>query len=145
MEADESAVVTACHALGAVPQKRPADTDAPMDTAAELAGRFGLDSLSPIAESHGAGVNRFMFNPVDAVTAQMWLALETREPDQAVTIADGVNPGGAGTAHSGTNLSDHGTPRPDGAEHARRTDEPLNPGRVGEELREMARQARLPV
>jgi transcriptional regulator with XRE-family HTH domain len=87
-----AAVVTACHALSAVLQKRPADAVAPMDTAAELAGRFDLDSLGPIPEPHGAGVSRFVFNPVDAATAQIWLALETHEPDRAVTIADGVNP-----------------------------------------------------
>jgi len=85
------AVVTACHALAAVLDGRPGDAAAPMDAAAEIAGRFEVDSLAPVPGPTDAGIDRFVFGSVDAGTAQMWLALEAKEPDRAVSIARNIN------------------------------------------------------
>jgi hypothetical protein len=78
------AVVTLDHAIAAVLDKRPGDATAPMDAAAELAELFGATSET---DSWG-----FVFGPVDAGTFRMWLALEADEPDQAVSIAQDVDP-----------------------------------------------------
>ncbi|HWR47591.1 MAG TPA: helix-turn-helix transcriptional regulator [Pseudonocardiaceae bacterium] len=86
------AVVTACHAIGAVLDGRPGDAVAPMDAAAEIAGRFDVDSLASVSEPTDAGMDRFVFGSVDAGSAQMLLALEANEPDRAVSIGQNVNP-----------------------------------------------------
>jgi transcriptional regulator with XRE-family HTH domain len=54
------AVATGCHA------------------AVEIAGQF---------EATDAGTDRFRFDSLDAATLRMWVALETGEPDRAVSIA----------------------------------------------------------
>jgi hypothetical protein len=86
------AVVTACHAIDAVLDGRRGDAAAPMDAAAEIAGRFDVDSLGPVPGPTDAGMDRFVFGSVDAGTTQMWLALEAKEPDRAVGIGQNVNP-----------------------------------------------------
>jgi hypothetical protein len=76
--------LTTTHALAAVLDGRPDDADAPMDTAAEVAERFGatgdIDSLG------------FVHVPADVGVCRMWLALEANEPDRAVSIARNVHP-----------------------------------------------------
>lgn len=76
--------LTTTHALAAVLDGRPDDAVAPMDTAAEVAERFGAtgdtDSLG------------FVHVPADVGVCRMWLALEANEPDQAVSIAGNVHP-----------------------------------------------------
>jgi transcriptional regulator with XRE-family HTH domain len=86
------AVVTTSHAIDAVLDGRPGDATAPMDAAAEIAGRFDVDSLTPVPGPTDAGMDRFVFGSVDAGIAQMWLALEAKEPDRAVSIGRNVNP-----------------------------------------------------
>jgi transcriptional regulator with XRE-family HTH domain len=86
------AVVTWCHAIDAVLEGRPGDAVAPMDAAAEIVGRFDVDSLAPVPGPTDAGMDRFVFGSVDAGIAQMWLALEAKEPDRAVSIGQNVNP-----------------------------------------------------
>jgi transcriptional regulator with XRE-family HTH domain len=86
------AVVTTSHAIDAVLDGRPGDAAAPMDAAAEIAGRFDVDSLAPVPGPSDAGMDRFVFGSVDAGIAQMWLALEAKEPDRAVSIGQNVNP-----------------------------------------------------
>ncbi|MGH3865125.1 MAG: helix-turn-helix domain-containing protein [Pseudonocardiaceae bacterium] len=77
-------LVTAAHAVAAALDDRPGDVAAPMEAAAELAGRFGAtgdtDSLG------------FLFGPTDVGVYRMWLALEAGEPDQAVSVARDVDP-----------------------------------------------------
>jgi hypothetical protein len=79
-----ASLVTASHAVAASLTGRPSDVAAPMDAAAELAERFGVtgevDSLG------------YVFGPVDLGLHRMALALETGEPDRAVSIARQVNP-----------------------------------------------------
>lgn len=77
-------LVTACHAMAAALDRRPGDATAPMDAATEVAERFGTTS-----EVDSLG---FMFGPVNAGCFRMWLALEADEPDQVVSIAQGVDP-----------------------------------------------------
>jgi len=77
-------LVTACHAMAAALDRRPGDATAPMDTAADVAERFGATS-----EVDSLG---FVFGPVNAGCFRMWLALEADEPDQVVRIAQDVNP-----------------------------------------------------
>ncbi|MGH3824535.1 MAG: helix-turn-helix domain-containing protein [Pseudonocardiaceae bacterium] len=86
------AVVTTCHAIDAVLDGRTGDAAAPMDAAAEIAGRFDVDSLGPVPGPTDAGMDRFVFGSVDAGIWQMWLALEANEPDRAVSIGQNVNP-----------------------------------------------------
>ena len=86
------AVVTTSHAIDAVLDGRPGDATAPMDAATEIAGRFDVDSLTPVPGPTDAGMDRFVFGSVDAGIAQMWLALEAKEPDRAVSIGQNVNP-----------------------------------------------------
>ena len=81
------ALVTTSHAIDAV-----LDAAAPMAAAAEIAGRFDVDSLAPVPGPTDAGMDRFVFGSVDAGIAQMWLALEAKEPDRAVNIGQNVNP-----------------------------------------------------
>ncbi len=77
-------LVTACHAMAAVLDRRYGDIAAPMDAATEVAERFGATSE---ADSLG-----FLFGPVSAGCFRMWLALEANEPDQVVRIAQQVDP-----------------------------------------------------
>jgi len=86
------ALVTACHAIAAVLEGRPGEAAAPMDAAAEIAGRFDVDSLGPVPGPTDAGMDRFVFGSVDAGTAQMRLAFEANEPDRAVSIGQNVHP-----------------------------------------------------
>lgn len=86
------AVVTTSHAIDAVLDGRTGDATAPMDAAAEIAGRFDVDSLGPVPGPTDVGMDRFVFGSVDAGIAQMWLALEANEPDRAVSIGQNVNP-----------------------------------------------------
>ncbi|MCA1607672.1 MAG: hypothetical protein LC775_19895, partial [Acidobacteria bacterium] len=65
---------------------------APMDAAAEIAARFDVDFLPPVPAPTDAGTDRFVFGPVDAGIARMWVALEVGEPDQAVGIAQDIHP-----------------------------------------------------
>lgn len=69
-------------ALVAAVDRRSGEVDAPMDTAAELAERFG------------AGDDRlgYVVGPAEVSVRRMMLALEAREPDRAVRIGDGVRP-----------------------------------------------------
>ncbi len=87
------AVATACHALAAVLDGRPGDAAAPMDAAAEIAGRFDVDFLpSSVPGPTDVGMDRFVFGSVDAGIARMWVALEVGDPDQAISIAQDVHP-----------------------------------------------------
>jgi transcriptional regulator with XRE-family HTH domain len=77
-------LVTACHAMAAVLDRRYGDMSAPMDAATEVAERFGATS-----EVDSLG---FLFGPVNAGCFRMWLALEVDEPDQVVSIAQEIDP-----------------------------------------------------
>jgi transcriptional regulator with XRE-family HTH domain len=72
--------LTMCHAQAAVLDGRPGDVATPMDAAAELAERFG--TTGDADDSLGCD-----YTPAEVGTRRMWLALEAREPDQAVSIA----------------------------------------------------------
>jgi transcriptional regulator with XRE-family HTH domain len=76
--------LTVCQAQAAVLDGRPGDVAAPMDAAAEVAGRFGVtgdtDSLG------------FVHAPADVGIERMWLALEAGDPEQAVSAAQDVHP-----------------------------------------------------
>jgi transcriptional regulator with XRE-family HTH domain len=76
--------LTTTHALAAVLDGRPDDAVAPMDTAAEVAERFGATGNT---DSLG-----FVHVPADVGIERMWLALEANEPDRAVSIARNVHP-----------------------------------------------------
>ncbi len=78
-------VLTSSHALIAALARRPGEGAAPMDAAAELADRFGATGE--------IGSLGFHYGPVDVGIERMWLALETGEPDRAVSIAQDVDPG----------------------------------------------------
>lgn len=77
-------LLTVCPAHAAVLDGRPGDTAAPTDAAGKLAERFGAtgdtDSLG------------FAHARADVGLARMYLALETGEPDQAVSIEQDVHP-----------------------------------------------------
>ncbi|MGH3934209.1 MAG: helix-turn-helix domain-containing protein, partial [Pseudonocardiaceae bacterium] len=77
-------LVTACHAMAAVLDRRYGDVAAPMDAAADVAERFGATSE---ADSLG-----FVFGSANAGCFRMWLALEANEPDRVVSIAQEVGP-----------------------------------------------------
>ena len=81
------ATATGCHAAAAVLAGRPSEAAAPMDAAVEIAGQFAVDSRAPVPEPTDAGTDRFRFDTLDAATLRMWVALETGEPDRAVSIA----------------------------------------------------------
>lgn len=86
------AIVNVMHAFAAVLEGRPADAAAPMHAAAELAGRFGADdSLGPVPEPLDAGMDRFVYNSLDAANTQIWFALEAKEPGRAVSIGRNLN------------------------------------------------------
>ena len=74
-------LVTACHAMAAVLDRRYGDMAAPMDAAADVAERFGATSQ---VDSRG-----FLFGPVNAGCFRMWLALEADEPDKCQHRAGG--------------------------------------------------------
>jgi transcriptional regulator with XRE-family HTH domain len=74
----------ALHAVAAALGGRPDDVGAPMDVAAELAGRFGATG-----ETDSLG---FVFGPTDVGLIRMWLALDADEPDQAVRVAQQIQP-----------------------------------------------------
>ncbi|MGH3854705.1 MAG: helix-turn-helix domain-containing protein [Pseudonocardiaceae bacterium] len=76
--------VTALHAHAAALNGRPSDVAAAFDSAAELAERFGATG-----ETDSVG---YLFGPVDLGMCRMHQALEADEPDQAVSIARGVDP-----------------------------------------------------
>jgi hypothetical protein len=77
-------LVTATHAQAAALNGCPGDVAAPMETAAELAGRFGATG-----ETDSLG---FLFGPLSAGLCRMGLALEAGEPDQAASVAHDVDP-----------------------------------------------------
>jgi transcriptional regulator with XRE-family HTH domain len=77
-------LVTACHAMAAVLDRRYGNMAAPMDAAAEVAERFGATNE---ADSRG-----FLFGPVNAGCFRMWLALEAGEPDHVVSIGQEIDP-----------------------------------------------------
>ncbi|MGH3829256.1 MAG: helix-turn-helix domain-containing protein [Pseudonocardiaceae bacterium] len=72
------------HAYAAVLDGRPDEAVAPLDAAAELAGRFGATGK---ADALG-----FVHAPADVALHRMWLALEMGDPDQVVPIAAGIVP-----------------------------------------------------
>ncbi|HSZ28492.1 MAG TPA: helix-turn-helix transcriptional regulator [Pseudonocardiaceae bacterium] len=82
------ATATGCHAVAAVLAGQPGEATAPMDAAVEIAGQFEVDSLlPPVPGPIDAGTDRFVFDSLDAAALRMWVALETDEPDRAVSIA----------------------------------------------------------
>ncbi|MGH3769894.1 MAG: helix-turn-helix domain-containing protein [Pseudonocardiaceae bacterium] len=72
------------HALVATADNRAGDAAAAMETAAELALRFG-----ETGEDDPLG---FAFGPTDVGLYRMKIAMETGEPDQAVSIAQTIQP-----------------------------------------------------
>lgn len=156
--------LTTTRALAAVLGGRPGDAAAPMDTAAEVAERFGATGdTDPLG---------FVHAPADVGIERMWLALHAKEPDQAVSIAGNVHPEShpfrLGQAqywlHYGCALAQL-RGRHDDAVRALRTAEDIQPTKVrrdvmvrntlavlvrhsrrdaiGQELRDMARRAGL--
>ena len=77
-------LVTASHAVAAALNGRLGDAVAPMDTAAELAERFGASG-----ETDSLG---YLHGPTDVGIHRLWLALEADEPDHAVNVAEQVHP-----------------------------------------------------
>ncbi|MGH3569506.1 MAG: helix-turn-helix domain-containing protein, partial [Pseudonocardia sp.] len=76
--------LTAAHGLVAVLDGRPNDAAAPMDATAEIAGRFGATGA---ADALG-----IVFGPINVGMNRMFNALESGEPDRAVSIAQDVDP-----------------------------------------------------
>jgi transcriptional regulator with XRE-family HTH domain len=76
--------LTLTRALLAVVARRPGDAAAPMDAAADMADRFG-----EVGEADPLG---FGFGPTSVGFRRVRLALEAREPDRAVRIAEGLHP-----------------------------------------------------
>jgi hypothetical protein len=72
------------HAYAAVLDGRPDEAVAPLDTAAEIAGRFGAT-----AEADALG---FVHAPADVALHRMSLALDMGDPDQVVHIAANTAP-----------------------------------------------------
>ncbi|MGH3567551.1 MAG: XRE family transcriptional regulator, partial [Pseudonocardia sp.] len=71
-------------ALAAVLDGRANDAGAPMETVAEIAGRFGATGA---ADALG-----IVFGPINVGTVRMFNALESGEPDRVVSIAQDVDP-----------------------------------------------------
>ncbi len=71
------------YALAAVVTGRPRETAAPMEAAAEMAVRFGEYPADPLG---------FAFGPMNVEFRRMSLALESDEPDLAVSIAQDLHP-----------------------------------------------------
>ncbi|MGH4000870.1 MAG: helix-turn-helix domain-containing protein [Pseudonocardiaceae bacterium] len=121
--------VTALHAWSAVLTGRPADADAPLDAAGELAERLGATG-----ETDSVG---YAYGPDNHGVTRMHLALEVGEPDQAVGVAQQVHPDrfpflvnqSAYWFHYGRALARVGR-RHDDAVKALRTAEDLMPTRV---------------
>jgi hypothetical protein len=76
--------VVSTHAFAAVVQGRLGDTAAPIDAAADVADRFGNTGQ---VDAQG-----FVFGPVDAALFRMRIALEADDPDQAISVAQHVDP-----------------------------------------------------
>ncbi|MGH3771377.1 MAG: helix-turn-helix domain-containing protein [Pseudonocardiaceae bacterium] len=76
--------VAALHAHAAQLNGRPGDVAAAFESAAELAERFGATGAT---DSVG-----YLFGPVDLAMCRMARALNADEPDQAASIARGVDP-----------------------------------------------------
>lgn len=76
--------LTAIHGMSAALNRRPGDVAAPMDAAADLAERFGVTG-----ETDSVG---YVYGPNDNGVQRMHLALEAGEPDQAVSLAQQINP-----------------------------------------------------
>ena len=79
------ATMTGTHAIAAVLDGRLGDVAAPMETAAELAERFGATGQ---ADSLG-----FVYGPTNAGQERMWLALEADDPDQQCASGRASSPG----------------------------------------------------
>jgi hypothetical protein len=76
--------LTVTRALLAVVAGRPGDATDPIDTAADMADRFGeLGDADPLG---------FGFGPTNVGFRRVRLALEANEPDRAVSIAEGLHP-----------------------------------------------------
>ncbi|MGH3854122.1 MAG: hypothetical protein ACRDR6_11630 [Pseudonocardiaceae bacterium] len=87
MTADTAGLVcdlTMLHAHAAVRAGHPDDAVAPLDAAAELAGRFGAT-----AEADPLG---FLAEPTDVALHRMSVALEVGDPEQVVHIARDTTP-----------------------------------------------------
>ena len=78
------AKLTAIHAFAAVLQGHPEDGIAPFEAVAELAERFGSTGKP---DSRG-----FLYSSTSTAIDRTWFALENDEPDQAVNIAQQVDP-----------------------------------------------------
>ena len=76
--------LTSTHGLVAVLEGRPNDAAAPMETTAEIAGRFGATG-----EADALGI---VFGPTDVGVVRMGQSLESGEPDRVVSIAQDVDP-----------------------------------------------------
>ncbi len=76
--------VTVHHATAAALERRYGDMAAPMNTAADVAERFGA--------THDTDSLGFWFGPVNVGLSRMWQALEAREPDQVARIAQEFGP-----------------------------------------------------
>lgn len=77
-------LLTTSHAAAAALNGRPGEAAAAMDAAADLAGRFGeLGETDPLG---------FEFGPTNVGFRRVRLALESGEPDRAVSIAEGLHP-----------------------------------------------------
>jgi transcriptional regulator with XRE-family HTH domain len=72
------------HAMVAAADNRVGDAVAAMDTAADLAARFG--------ETGENGSLGFAFGPTDVGLYRMAIALESGEPDRAVSVARTIQP-----------------------------------------------------
>ena len=71
------------HALVAAADNRTGDAVAAMETAADLAVRFGETGEDPLG---------FAFGPTDVGLYRMTTALEAGEPDRAVSVAQTIQP-----------------------------------------------------
>jgi transcriptional regulator with XRE-family HTH domain len=78
-------MVTMTRSLIAAADKRPGDIAAPMHAAKDLATQFG-------EPDDGRDRLGFGFGPTNVGLWEMALALETGEPDQAVTVAQTIQP-----------------------------------------------------
>ena len=77
-------MVTTARARAAILDGRPGDAVAPMDAAAEIYGRFGATGETDLLGFSLASTN--------VEFSRVRLALEAKEPDRAVSIAQNVHP-----------------------------------------------------